>query len=66
MPSRWMGCVVCGARWVEDESDIPSLACAWCHSSAIAIEKNLTGETERIIKEHGFRSGIPDDEPSSS
>lgn len=61
MPSRLMSCVCCGARWVEDESTLPSLACDWCQSTAVSLERNLTGEAERIIKQHGFRPGVSDE-----
>lgn len=61
MPSRLMGCSVCGARWVENESELPSLACDYCQSTAMSLEENLTGEAERIIKQHGFRAGVSDD-----
>lgn len=66
MSSRLMGCSVCGARWVEDESELPSLACDWCQSTAVSLERNLAGEAERIIKQHGFRPGVSDNEVITS
>lgn len=56
-----MGCTCCGARWVEDETELPSLACDWCQSTAVSLERNLKGEAERIVKAHGFRPGISDE-----
>lgn len=61
MPSRLMGCTVCGARWVEEESELPSLVCDWCQSTAVSLERNLKGEAERIVKTHGSRAGINDE-----
>ncbi len=57
MSSRLVACTCCGARWVEDESSPPNAGCHACGSSVVALEKNLKGETEEIIKRHGFRQG---------
>lgn len=59
MPSRLMACSVCGARWVEDEKELPSLACGWCQGTAFSLERNIKGKAEKIAKEHFFRAGNP-------
>lgn len=55
MASRLIACTCWGARWVEDESSLSNAGCYACGSSAVAIEKNLKGEAEKIIQKHGWR-----------
>lgn len=55
-PIRLVGCCVCGARWTELESDPMSGGCG-CGSSAVNLERNVTGKAAKLLIEHGHRLG---------
>ncbi len=55
----YIGCTVCGLRFVGDGS---SCGCNSCGSSLIALEKNLSPEVEEILLKHGQKPGETEEE----
>lgn len=55
----YIGCTVCGLRFVGDGS---GCGCNACGSSLIRLEKDLSPEIEKILTEHGQKSGETEDE----
>lgn len=54
-PVSLIGCVVCGARWVQSDCHPPS-HCG-CGSSSAVLESGLVGEAAQIVIKHGCRLG---------
>lgn len=63
--AKYVGCVVCGARWVAADDDTSS-GCSNCGSSVAALERDLSPEAEAVLREHGVRAGTPSREAHES
>jgi hypothetical protein len=55
----YIGCTVCGLRFVG-VGDGSGCGCNSCGSSLIRLEKDLSPEVEKILREHGQTSGETD------
>lgn len=57
--SNYIGCICCGYRYVEDKSlEYCDTRCPTCYSSVIVLQKDLSEEVEKVLKEFGQNKGI--------